>query len=228
MTDTRPVLVLRALAAKGPLSTPQIMDALELRTDPPQRALSWLGTILRKQERDGQVREAGRTAGAWQQSPAVIWKITEGGLAELRLIDSLPERRRRAAEEAAELAAQLAVASDSRHAALAQVAQADLTATPRFERRAIALRLRSLGCTLQEIGDLFGVTREMIRQDTDPDLVPGSAAVRQSAPRPPMTSVGLVGGVVRVEVGRRVIYLTRDEAIHVGHVAAYPETVGAR
>lgn len=212
MSEPRPLLVLRALAAKGPLSTPDIRDALELWTDPPQRALSWLGTILRVQRQDGLVVRVGQTVGHWQQSPAVIWEITDQGLGELRRIDSIREWQQ---QEALRLAA----AAEERRLALtaaAKIARRDMS---RLHRREIALRLRNAGCTLEEIGALFGVTREMIRQDTAPDFVPPAPKVKQPRRYPALIAVGLVENLVRLEIGKRVIYLTKDEAIRIGSAA---------
>jgi hypothetical protein len=59
------------------LSTPEL--ARLCMADARQRALTICGNRLRWLRKRGLVRVAGRTSGAFQQGPAVIWSATDAG-----------------------------------------------------------------------------------------------------------------------------------------------------
>ena len=83
--------VLRALAqSPQPLSAPDLLDLLGGAPADHQRALTAYGQVLREHARHGRVSRAGRTAGAWQQGPAVLWRITESGRAWLAVQEARP------------------------------------------------------------------------------------------------------------------------------------------
>lgn len=161
--ESRPVRILRALdCSPGPLSTSQIVDELAEGIEPRQQALSWYGQILRRHAQEGKVEAAGKVRSErYHGAPTVLWRITDEGRKLLAYIDDAP--RRKAAQEQA--STELAEAARMRAEALAEGVSLYSRDTPRPDRWNAARRLRQLGCTLEEIGHLFGVSREMIRQD---------------------------------------------------------------
>lgn len=163
---TRVIRLLKALDAAGEagMSTPQLVDQLDEVRDPKpvrQTVLTWYGGILRHLQETGQVHRAGRTAGGWQQSPAIVWTITPAG--RQRLTDHA-DAIRHAAEQAAEDRLQAARATE-RERALGDALEKYGPHTPRPVRRPVVQQLRDLGCTLEQIGEAFGLSREMIRLD---------------------------------------------------------------
>lgn len=207
MTESRPVRIMRALAAApNGLSTPAIVAELAEGVEPKQRALCWYGGILRNHVKMGHVEQVGKTPGGWQRRPAIVWAITEGGRELLAYIDDAPARD--AAYQVAQV--QQAEAVQLRTTALAEAASVYSPRTPRMERRPAAIRLRTLGCTLEEIGQIFGVTREMIRQDCLPYEARPERAVKLPGPR--FMDAAVRNETLAIKVGQRTIYLTRDEA----------------
>jgi hypothetical protein len=162
--------VLRQLAqAPGGLCTPDLLTAEFLNAhagqrDPRQRSLTHLGAALRNLEAAKMVKRTGRSAGGWQNGPAQRWAITEKGLGQVAYWAVVPSPQTMREQRAAALKQKRARAA----ATIESCAQAYGPWTPRPGRRAAAARLRAAGCSLQQIGDLFGVTREMIRQDLLP------------------------------------------------------------
>lgn len=198
MTENRPLRILRAIAASPHgLAAPGLVAELAEGIEPHQKALAWYGTILRAHAGNGLIARAGKTEGGWQRCPAFIYRITGEGLARLAHIDDEPNRK--AAHDKA--LAQAEEASERRHAALAEAGRVYSRATPRDDRRTAALQLRNLGCSLEEIGGIFGVTREMIRQD----LLPAD-------PRPARVAGLAMGDLMSVRVGKRTLTFTRAEA----------------
>lgn len=163
-TRDRPVRILRALAqSAGPLSTPGLVDLLDEGISTRQRALTRYGNVLRDHESAGHVRRSGRTAG--RRGLAETWIITGAG--RTWLADCEATRARRSAEraEAEWQAAEDERAAAARNAKLQQARELHDRATPRAARAQSARELRDAGCTLEEIGAVFGVSREMIRLD---------------------------------------------------------------
>lgn len=210
MTEIRPIRIMRALAAApSGLSTPALVAELAEGVEPHQKALSWYGQILRKRANLGHVEKAGTAPGSWQRSPAIIWRITDEGRGVLAHIDDEPARR--AELEQARIEQDAAVRA--RRAALAQAAHVYSRSTPRTERRSAAIRLRELGCTLEEIGQVFGVTREMIRQDClSLEPRPEQSPKAPKVPGQRFMDAAVLNGVMAVRMGKRTIYFTRAEA----------------
>lgn len=76
--------MLRALHAHPEgLSTPELAGMFAADVRPHQRALTICGTVMRDREQRGHVCRAGTKPGAWQRGPAIIWRITSLGAAEL-------------------------------------------------------------------------------------------------------------------------------------------------
>lgn len=221
--ETRPVRILRALAAAPDvLSTSQIVDELAEGIEPRQKALAWYGSILRRQAQTGVVEKSGKVRSQrYHGAPTITWRITEEGEKLLAYIGDAP--RRRAEEE--RLTAEMAAAVQARTEALSEAARLCSRETPRADRWATALRLRSLGCTLGEIGDLFGVSPEMIRQDL---LLPEPPAPARPGPRPRPNRISgprfagatvvMPDSVLMLRIGKRKVYLTRDEARQLAEV----------
>ena len=215
MTETRPTRILRALAAAPDgLSTPAIVEALAEGIKPNQKALSWYGSILRSQVKQGNAEKAGTVAGHWQKGPAIIWRITGKGRELLAYIEDGPARE----AEGRAVQIRLELAAQNRMMALAEAAQMFSQGISLPERRTTAIRLRALGCTLEEIGQVFGVTREMIRLDClhcEPKPRPER---RPDIPGQRPVDAAVVNGLMVVRAGKRTIYFTRTEAMQLAEV----------
>ena len=211
----RTLVILRELAASPDgLSAPDLLDRLGENGKSRQKLLSWYGNILRTNLKLGRVEVAGKTEGGWQRCPQVIYRITAEGRDHVTYIDDAPRRQ---AEEAALIAA-MESAAITRRQALAEAATLyGGTPVPRRERRLAAAKLRDLGCTLEDIGTIFGVSREMIRQDLLPGTPPPPRS--PSVPGQRFAAVRVAGSMVAIDVGKRTIYLTPAEARLVGEAA---------
>jgi len=171
--ETRPARLLRALAHNPePLSAPALASLL---AEPGQRRrllLSAYDRALRRHEHAGHVERAGRERKG-RGRPAITWRITTAGRRWLDDHDQAP-----ALAAAAAAAAQRAAAE--RDQALDEARATFTRQTPRISRKRAAHQLRELGCTLDQIGAVFHVTKERIRQDLlwDP-------AVRRAARKTP-------------------------------------------
>ena len=172
--ETRPARLLRALAQNPePLSTPALASLLA-EPGRRRRLLSSYDQALRRHEQAGHVERAGRVPKG-RGRPAIIWRITPAGRGWLDDHDRAPALAAAAAAKARRAAADRDQALDEARATF------DLQ-TPRISRKRAAHQLRDLGCTLDQIGAVFHVSKERIRQDLlwDP-------AVRQAARKPPRT-----------------------------------------
>lgn len=178
----RRLRLLRALAQNPePLSTPRLVTLLA-EPDPRPGLLSRYGESLRGEEEAGRVEGAGCRPGGpgLRGRGPVTWSITSAGLAWLAEHD-------KAQALAATAAGELQRSAAERDRALAEARASFSRETPRPERKQAADRLRGLGCTLQQIADVFAVTREMIRQDLarDPELPPRRPGRPAKSPPPP-------------------------------------------
>ena len=172
--ETRPARLLRALAQNPePLSAPALASLLA-EPGRRRRLLSAYDQALRRHEKAGHVERAGRERKG-RGRPAIIWRITPAGRDWLDGHDRAPALAAAAAAQARRAAAERDRALDEARATF------DLQ-TPRISRKRAAHQLRELGCTLDQIGAVFHVSKERIRQDLlwDP-------AVRQAARKPPRT-----------------------------------------
>jgi predicted ArsR family transcriptional regulator len=170
--ETRPARLLRALAQHPePLSAPALASLLA-EPGRRRRLLSAYDHTLRRQEQAGHVERAGRERKG-RGRPAIIWRITTAGRRWLDDHDKAPDLAAAAAAEAQRAAA-------VRDHALEEARATFTRQTPRITRKRAAHQLRELGCTLDQIGAVFHVSKERIRQDLlwDPALLP-------AAPKPP-------------------------------------------
>jgi hypothetical protein len=157
----RTLLILDDAGDPG-LTTPQIVAAAgEYGT---KAAMSWYGSILRAADKRGWVMRLGRDKGGWQSGSPIRWRITDDGRDRLAVYDVLravPTVRRAAVarreERRQDWAARQVLLDDVRRLA------DDPDTLPREQKLRLAQDLRAAGCTLQEIGDLFGKSREWIR-----------------------------------------------------------------
>lgn len=211
--ESRTIRILRVLRrSPGGLSTPQLVAELAEGIEPLQKALTWYGGILRRHEDQGNVERAGRTPGGWQQGISTIWHLTDQGEKFLAYADEAPVRE----AERQRLAAEMTEAARMRADALAEAARECSRGTPRTERRIIAGRLRQLGCSLEEIGQVFGVSREMIRQDLlpcEPSPPRSSEPLGQR-----LVSAAILNGTLAVSLGKRTMYFTKAEAAQIAEV----------
>ena len=155
--ETRPARLLRALAQNPePLSTPALAGLLA-EPGRRRRLLSAYDRALRRHEKAGHVEQAGHQRKG-RGRPAIIWRITPAGRGWLDDHDKAPALAAAAAAQARRSAAERDQALDQARATF------DLQ-TPRISRKRAAHQLRELGCTLEQIGAVFHVTKERIRQD---------------------------------------------------------------
>ena len=155
--ETRPARLLRALAQNPePLSAPALATLLA-EPGGRRRLLSAYDRALRGRKHNGHVERAGRERKGHGR-PAIIWRITTAGRGWLEDHDNAPDLAAAAATQARRAAAERDQALDEARATF------DLQ-TPRISRKRAAHKLRELGCTLDQIGAVFHVSKERIRQD---------------------------------------------------------------
>ena len=155
--ETRPARLLRALAQNPePLSAPALASLLA-EAGRRRRLLSAYDYTLRRHEQAGYVERAGHERKA-RGRPATTWRITTAGRRWLDDHDQAPALAAAAAADARRAAAE-------RDQALDQARATFTRQTPRVSRKHAAHQLRELGCTLGQIGAVFHVSKETIRQD---------------------------------------------------------------
>ena len=155
--QTRPARLLRALAHNPePLSAPALASLLA-EPGRRRRLLSSYDRALRRHEQAGHVERAGHERKG-RGRPAIIWRITTAGRRWLDDHDNAPALAAAAAAQARRTAAQRDQALDEARAAFDPQ-------TPRISRKRAAHKLRELGATLDQIGAVFHVSKERIRQD---------------------------------------------------------------
>ena len=177
--ETRAVRLLKALAQDPePLSTPALASLLA-ESGQRRRLLSSYDRALHRHERAGHVERAGH-APKGRGRPAIIWRITSAGRGWLNDYDRAPDLAAAAAAEAQRKTEQARRAAAERDHALNEARATFTRQTPRTSRKRAAHQLRELGCTLDQIGAVFHVSKERIRQDLlwDP-------AVRSATRTPP-------------------------------------------
>jgi hypothetical protein len=162
--ETRPARLLRALAQNPePLSTPTLASLLA-EPGRRRRLLSAYDHILRRHEQAGHVERAGRERKG-RGRPAIVWRITTAGRGWLDEHDKAPDLAAAATVEAQRKTEQARRAAAERDHALDEARATFTRQTPRISRKRAAHQLRELGCTLDQIGAVFHVTKERIRQD---------------------------------------------------------------
>ena len=112
----------------------------------------------------GHVERAGRERNG-RGRPAIIWRITTAGRGWLDDHDKAPDLAAAATAEAQRKTEQARRAAAERDQALDEARATFDLQTPRISRKRAAHRLRELGCTLEQIGAVFHVSKERIRQD---------------------------------------------------------------
>ena len=182
--ETRPARLLRELA-----QNPEPLSALALASllaEPGRRRrlLASYDRALHRHEQAGHVERAGH-ATKGRGRPAITWRITTAGRDWLNEHDRAPALAA-AAAAATEQAQRTATERDR---ALDQARATFNRQTPRISRKRVAHQLRELGCTLDQIGAIFHVSRERIRQDLlwDPAA---RTSPRTPKPREPLTAEG--------------------------------------
>jgi len=162
--DTRPARLLRALAQNPePLSTPALVSLL---AEPGRRGrlLASYDGALHRHEQAGHVERAGRVPKR-RGRPAIILRITPAGHDWLDEHDNARALAAAAAEQAQRKTDQAQRAAAERDQALAEARATFNRQTPRISRKRAANQLLDLGCTLDQIGAVFHVSKERIRQD---------------------------------------------------------------
>ena len=162
--ETRPARLLRALAQNPePLSAP-VLASLLAEPGRRRRLLATYDRILHRHEQAGHVERAGRVPKR-RGRPAIIWRITPAGHDWLEEHDQAPALAAATAAQAQRKAEQAQHAATERDRALGQARTTFNRQTPRISRKRAAHQLRDLGCTLDQIGAVFHVSKERIRQD---------------------------------------------------------------
>ena len=173
--ETRGARLLKALAQNPePLSTPALAGLLA-ESGQRRRLLSAYDRALHQHEQAGHVERAGH-APKGRGRPAIIWRITSAGRDWLDDYDKAPALAAAAAAEAQRKTEQAQRTATERDHALDEARATFNRQTPRTSRKSAAHRLRDLGCTLDQIGAVFHVSRERIRQDLlwDPAVRPAA------------------------------------------------------
>ena len=171
--ETRPARLLRELAQNPEPLSALALASLLAEPDRRRRLLASYDRALHRHEQAGRVERTGH-ATKGRGRPAIIWRITPAGHDWLNEHDQAPAL-------AAAAAAQRAVTERDR--ALDQARASFDRQTPRISRKRAAHQLRELGCSLDQIGAIFHVSRERIRQDLLWD--PAARPVVRTTPRTP-------------------------------------------
>ena len=162
--ETRPARLLKALAQNPePLSTPALASLLA-ESGQRRRLLSAYDRTLHRHEQAGHIEQAGHATNG-RGRPAIIWRITTAGRRWLDEHDAAQALAAAAAEQAQRQAEQAQRTATERDRALDEARATFSRQTPRTDRKRAAHQLRDLGCTLEEIGAVFHVSKERIRQD---------------------------------------------------------------
>ncbi len=180
--ESRSVQLLRALADNPEPLTAAVLAGLLAEPGRRRKLLPSCSRILHRHEQAGHVERAGRVPRR-RGRPAILWRITPAGRSWLDQHDQAPAL-------AVAAAARTQRAATERARALNKARAAFDRETPRIRRKKIAHQLRDLGCTLDEIGAVFHVSKERIRQDLiwDPAVQPESRKSRKRPkPRPRLT-----------------------------------------
>ena len=186
--ETRPARLLKALAQNPePLSTPALASLLA-ESGQRRKLLSAYDHTLHQHEQAGHVEQAGRERNG-RGRPAIIWRITPAGRGWLEDHDKAPDLAAAATAEAQRKTEQARRAAAERDQALDEARATFDLQTPRISRKRAAHRLRELGCTLEQIGAVFHVSKERIRQDLlwDPAA---RKPPRMPKPRKPLPAEG--------------------------------------
>jgi hypothetical protein len=121
-----------------------------------------VNAILATEARRGHVRTAGKVPSSYNNTPAFLWEITPAGREWLAAGTWKADRSRAGIRQAQELAR-------ARRSALLEHLDREARIndwgmdTPVEERRAAIIAMRELGCSLQAVGDVFGITAEYAR-----------------------------------------------------------------
>jgi predicted ArsR family transcriptional regulator len=189
--ETRAARLLRALAQNPePLSAPALASLLA-EPGRRRRLLATYDRILHRHEQAGHVERTGRVPKR-RGRPAIIWRITPAGRAWLDDYDKAPALAA-AAAAAQRRTEQAQRAAAERDRALDEARATFSRETPRISRKHAAHQLRDLGCTLDQIGAVFHVSKERIRQDLlwDPAIQPKPRRPpRMPKPRKPVPAEG--------------------------------------
>jgi hypothetical protein len=155
-SQLRPARILRHLTTVNGTGAISRDLAAVIGEPPGKRALIITGGVLRRAELEGLVRRAGERPTRGGRA-AVIWEITDAGRAQLALLDAADRRRRAGYLVSSRVHAwRQAMIADTRASLPAGLDHA--------ERQRIARSLRCQGLTLADIGQVFGITRERVRQ----------------------------------------------------------------
>ena len=123
-----------------------------------RRLLASYDRALHRHEQAGHVERAGH-ATKGRGRPAIIWRITTAGRDWLNEHDRAPALAAAAAAHAQRQTEQAQRTATERDRALDQARATFNRQTPRISRKRVAHQLRELGCTLDQIGAIFHVSR---------------------------------------------------------------------
>jgi len=189
--ETRPAQLLRALAQNPePLSAPALASLLA-EPGRRRRLLASYDRALQRHEQAGHVERVGRVPKR-RGRPAILWRITPAGRGWLDEYDHAPARAAAAAAQAQRQTEQAQRMATERDHALDEARATFNRQTPRISRKRAAHQLRELGCTLNQIGAVFHVSKERIRQDLlwDPAVLPATRKPPESPSRASASAPG--------------------------------------
>lgn len=158
------VRVLRELSLKSPRTAMELADAVGAwRHTTLHLGAVRVNAILDVERRRGHVSREGYAESSYHNVRAFLWKITPAGQAWLEE-GSWEQRGKVTAERKARWALRSAQSS-----ALIEYLDREARAhgwgmdTPVPERKAAIQAMHEVGCTLQSIADVFGISREYVR-----------------------------------------------------------------
>jgi hypothetical protein len=156
VATTRATQIFAELARAGQASTPELRAAIG-----DGASLLRYGEALRYHEAAGRVERKGWTPGSRRVGRAVIWALTEAGrqwlAAHQAALQAVADKQAAAAEAAKERA--------RKASAIATVRRQCSPGCDLPTRRSWERFLADQGCSLAEIGEVFGLSKEMVRRD---------------------------------------------------------------
>ncbi len=158
-------VILRGIEEAGhPLTSTEMADFADVMPGmPSQRRQSRVNLVIAEAPKGLFVR-AGKTPGAWQNPPKYLWDITDAG--RDRLAQGWPPPPSASDVLRAETAARVAAKAWRYKDMLMEAGRRGWKpGVPVQVRQQAARELRDADHSLQEIGDIFGVTGECIRLD---------------------------------------------------------------
>lgn len=146
-------------------TTTEIAEAHDYPGGHQQRS-NRVSQIMKILEDEGGAERAGtEPSHRYRHGPVSRWRVTPAGIARHEIAGRRRERAARCDERiAGNMAARQAALEAARAELAGMIRSGGVRAVTKAYRAAKIAELRAVPCSLSEIGDVFGITRERVRQ----------------------------------------------------------------